>query len=244
MKSTLLLRLAAPLQAWGTDSLFETRRTDRGPSKSGVIGLVAACMGLGRTDPLDRLAGLRFGTRADQPGKILRDFHVARGKKDTYITYRYYIEDAVFLAGLESEDEEFLDRIASALETPVFPPFLGRRSCPPVSPLLIGIRKTGLEEALEGEPWHAAPWWREKCKRQGKEAMSLEVWTECLPGERPSRIIDDLPVSFDPGQREYMKRGTVLRAPVAVLTGQMTEHDPMAVLPDEREKEREVDGCI
>ena len=30
--ATLLLRLAAPLQAWGSDSKFETRMTDRDPT--------------------------------------------------------------------------------------------------------------------------------------------------------------------------------------------------------------------
>ena len=30
--ATLLLRLAAPLQAWGSDSKFETRKTDREPT--------------------------------------------------------------------------------------------------------------------------------------------------------------------------------------------------------------------
>ena len=40
--ATLLLRLAAPLQAWGADSKFETRKTGREPTKSGVIGLLPA----------------------------------------------------------------------------------------------------------------------------------------------------------------------------------------------------------
>ena len=43
--ATLLLRLAAPLQAWGSDSKFETRKTDREPTKSGVVGLLAAALG-------------------------------------------------------------------------------------------------------------------------------------------------------------------------------------------------------
>ena len=46
--ATLLLRLAAPLQAWGSDSKFETRKTNREPTKSGVIGLLAAALGLRR----------------------------------------------------------------------------------------------------------------------------------------------------------------------------------------------------
>ena len=44
--STLLLRLAGPMQSWGTDSKFDIRRTGREPSKSGVIGLVAAALAI------------------------------------------------------------------------------------------------------------------------------------------------------------------------------------------------------
>ena len=58
--STLLLRLAAPLQAWGTDSKFETRRTNQEPSKSGVIGMLAAALGLPRDADLSALAALVF----------------------------------------------------------------------------------------------------------------------------------------------------------------------------------------
>ena len=63
--ATLLLRLAAPLQAWGSDSKFETRKTDREPTKSGVVGLLAAALGLRRddTEGLARLNGLRFAVR-------------------------------------------------------------------------------------------------------------------------------------------------------------------------------------
>ena len=40
----LLLRLAAPLQSWGVESKFDTRRTLGYPTKSGVIGLVASAI--------------------------------------------------------------------------------------------------------------------------------------------------------------------------------------------------------
>ena len=43
--ATLLLRLAAPLQSWGADSKFEVRKTNREPTKSGVLGLLAAALG-------------------------------------------------------------------------------------------------------------------------------------------------------------------------------------------------------
>ena len=45
---TILLKFAGPLQSWGTDSNFETRYTDLHPSKSAVIGMIAASMGYRR----------------------------------------------------------------------------------------------------------------------------------------------------------------------------------------------------
>ena len=66
--STLLLRLAAPIQSWGVASKFDTRDTAREPSRSGVIGLLSAALGRSRTDNLDDLKTLRFGVRIDRTG--------------------------------------------------------------------------------------------------------------------------------------------------------------------------------
>ena len=104
--ATLLLRLAAPLQSWGADSKFETRKTNREPTKSGIIGLLAAALGLRRDDAagLARLNGLHFAVRADREGSLLVDFHTANREEDRkkgkapYVTYRHYLQDAVFLA--------------------------------------------------------------------------------------------------------------------------------------------------
>ncbi|MCK8678375.1 type I-E CRISPR-associated protein Cas5/CasD [Streptomyces lichenis] len=87
MSHVLLIRLAAPLQSWGVASRFWRRDTHSRPTKSGVIGLCAAALGLPREapsddpgdppgpDPLAELAPLRFGVRADHPGKPVRDYH-------------------------------------------------------------------------------------------------------------------------------------------------------------------------
>lgn len=140
--ATLLLRLAAPLQSWGADSKFEIRKTNREPTKSGVIGLLAAALGLARDDDqaLQRLNGLRFAVRVDQEGQLLRDYHTAnnptpdqvwearsRGKapRAPYVTKRYYLSDAIFLVGLESEDEALLQQLQQALAHPVYPCVLG-----------------------------------------------------------------------------------------------------------------------
>ena len=80
--STLLLRLAGPMQSWGTDSKFDVRRTGREPSKSGVIGLVAAALGIARQDrqALQTLNGLRFGCALTARGRCCVIF-IRRGRK-------------------------------------------------------------------------------------------------------------------------------------------------------------------
>ncbi|MFC9295720.1 type I-E CRISPR-associated protein Cas5/CasD [Streptomyces sp. NPDC057011] len=81
MTHVLLVRLAAPLQSWGAVSRFSHRDTHSRPTKSAVIGLCAAALGRDRTDPVDDLAGLVFGVRADHPGTPVRDYHtVGAGK--------------------------------------------------------------------------------------------------------------------------------------------------------------------
>ncbi|WP_333737043.1 type I-E CRISPR-associated protein Cas5/CasD [Streptomyces sp. IBSBF 2806] len=73
----LLIRLAAPLQSWGTVSRFSRRDTHSRPTKSAVIGLCAAALGHDRAEELDHdLVAARFGVRADHPGTPVRDYHI------------------------------------------------------------------------------------------------------------------------------------------------------------------------
>ena len=53
---TLLMRLAGPMQSWGTGSRFDERDTQLEPSKSGVVGLLCAALGRDRAEPVDDLA--------------------------------------------------------------------------------------------------------------------------------------------------------------------------------------------
>ncbi|MFF4557722.1 type I-E CRISPR-associated protein Cas5/CasD [Streptomyces sp. NPDC001422] len=80
-QNVLLLRLAGPLQSWGLTSRFGRRDTHSRPTKSGVIGLCAAALGLHREEPLGELAEVLFGVRADRPGTPLRDYHTVGGGK-------------------------------------------------------------------------------------------------------------------------------------------------------------------
>ena len=233
--STLLLRLASPLQAWGLDSKFERRGTMREPTKSGVIGILAAALGIERDqeDELKQLSNLKYGVRIDQPGQLLRDYHIAKAikksKEDTYVTERYYLADAIFLAGMEGPDK-FLAELDEAVNAPIFPLYLGRRSCPPVGRVSLGLRDSTLEDALYNEPWQASPWY----KRRFQENIRLSVVMDSKqPGMLRRR---DIPLSFSQKHRKYNFRyindcvNAVFVNNNIEHEGVETDHDPMSGL--------------
>lgn len=167
---TLLLRLAGPMQSWGTTSRFDQRDTGKEPSKSGVIGLLAAALGIDRevcNDDLRALTLLTMGVRHDRPGVLKRDYQTAqniisadRSKvHETAVTTRDYLADAVFLVGLEGPDRSLLERAHAALRNPAWPLALGRKSYVPAEPVWLegGVVDAPLRPALAGRPWLTAP---------------------------------------------------------------------------------------
>lgn len=142
--ATLMLRLVGPMQSWGTTSRFDERDTGKEPSKSGVLGLVAAALGVDRENwvDLEPLCRLRMGVRHDRPGVPKRDYQTAQGvitgnglAKDPAVTNRHYLADAAFLVGLSGDDRAVLERIHAALADPVWPLALGRKSYVPSEPI-------------------------------------------------------------------------------------------------------------
>jgi len=231
--STLLLRLAAPLQSWGVDAKFERRGTERVPTKSGVIGIVAAAMGRRRNEGLEDMQLLRFGVRVDREGTLLRDYHTAKSQKSAYVTHRYYLSDAVFLAGLEGS-EVLLAQIEHALRHPVFPLFLGRRSCPPEGKLSLGIRKgMPLLEALREEPWLVSDWQR----RREASQVHLRIVIDGDETDTNGYFQRDVPLSFDQNHRKFGFR-RIHEAPLFAVPNpdrrldaeSPNEHDPMSEL--------------
>lgn len=220
--ATLLLRLAAPLQSWGSDSKFETRKTGRAPTKSGVIGLLAAALGLRRDDTagLARLNRLRFAVRTDQEGSLLVDFHTAKSSSTSYITYRHYLQDAIFLAGLESDDEALLQELEAALRHPVYPLYLGRRSCPPTLPLCLGIRSGALLDVLRAEPPLA----------RKTSSVRMNIVADADPADPAAVPRRDLAMSFSPVHRQYGFRPVREWWIEKPEMPAQTEHDAMAEL--------------
>jgi CRISPR system Cascade subunit CasC len=170
---TLLLRLAGPMQSWGTTNRFDERDSQPEPSKSGLLGLVCAALGRDRADSVEDLASLRMGVRVDREGLLMRDYQTATGvmtaagKTDpnrTVVSPRYYLADGAFLVGLEGEDRDLLARIQAALRAPVWPLALGRKAFPPGAPVWIpdGLLSAGLREALTDSPRVTAPRWEHR----------------------------------------------------------------------------------
>lgn len=223
---TLLMRLAAPMQAWGVSSRFGVRDTCREPTKSGVIGLICAALGRPRNAALDDLSALKMGVRADREGKVMMDYHIAqdvlkasgRQTKDSEPSNRYYLADAVFLAGLEGE-REILEKIDQALRDPVWPLFLGRKAFAPASPVWLrgGLHDEGLEEALTKFPLLASP---------GEERLRLMIEDDSGNLQR-----NDLPVSF----KERRFRTRTLRMIYITHSGELLEEEAenVPVKPDD-----------
>lgn len=233
--STLLLRMSAPLQAWGYESKFETRRTSREPTKSGVIGLLASALGRSRDESVQDLNELSFGVRVDHEGELLHDYHTVKlNESKTYVTHRYYLSDAVFLVGLESDNEELLQKLNNAVLSPAFPLFLGRRSCPPTLPLSLGIRESSLLEALQSEPWLISQYMQKKLKNRSE--FKLRIITDSDPKDSRAVRQKDVAVSFDPRKRQYGYRPIVEHTPITMVNKNYefpeynTEHDVMAEL--------------
>lgn len=216
----LFLRLEGPLQSWGDDARWTIRRTRPEPTKSGVVGLVAAALGYGKNERGDagvaRLGReLRLGVRADRPGSVLRDYHTVFGgvlsaegrvkinaatrEPETVVSERYYLSDACFLAALAGP-AALLEEIRNALDRPVWPPFLGRKSCPPSRPLYpvlpgwtAGGEYPDLRAALEDVPWLG------KRGAGDKQPPRLRALIECERGASVSGVVvprRDVPLSY------------------------------------------------
>jgi CRISPR system Cascade subunit CasD len=152
---TLLLRMRSPMMSWGDHSRFTIRDTRREPTKSAVIGLLCAALGRPRWEPVSDLATLKMGVRVNQEGVVQMDYHTVMdgiksggGKGGTVISQRYYLADADYLVGLESDSEDILQQIDAALQNPVWQLYFGRKSFIPSCPVRVGVEDQSLAEAL------------------------------------------------------------------------------------------------
>lgn len=163
----LALRLEGPLQSWGFESQYNRRNTGLLPTKSAILGMCCAALGIPRGSEeekalLEQCLDLRLLTVAiprslkygEKPTELsvrrITDYHTvqytktASGSiKDTHLTYRQYLCDASFTCVL-SGNAKLINRLAKdergqGLENPVWGIWLGRKACIPTAPVLAGI---------------------------------------------------------------------------------------------------------
>jgi len=193
------------MQSWGYRSRFDYRDTALEPTRSGVIGLICAAMGIARGEPISRFDSIRIGIRVDKEGRLERDFHTALdvitadgSKGRTVVSYRDYLADAIFTVGLESQDKRLLMEVADALHNPAWTLFLGRKGfCfaeHPLSASWPAVVQSNLEDALEGAAFSL------RCKPR-KGMLHYRLVFESPEGER---IQHDWPICF--GQRQFKPR--------------------------------------
>ncbi|ESS17180.1 type I-E CRISPR-associated protein Cas5/CasD [Streptococcus mutans] len=203
---TILLKFAGPLQSWGTSSHFETRHTDFYPSKSAVIGMIAASLGYRRNEDekIRKLNELDFAVRVDQQGNLLRDWHNAKSdkRKDPYTTNRYYLEDAVFVVAISHQNYAFIQMIEDGLRSPYFQPFMGRRACPLPVDFIVQVTNDSALDSLKQLDWQASAWYM---KRQSTDdRISLEIYTDSyLTGKESYQLRQDKVLSFSQKERKF-----------------------------------------
>ena len=161
MTEFLLLTLYAPTASWGDIAVGELRGSWDRPSRSAVLGLVAAALGIDRADQQghDALeAGYGLAVRLERSGVAMVDYHTAQtatqavakkvpgqpraallaaGEPETMLSWRTYRQDALATVALWARPGArwTLAQLGDALRHPGFVLYAGRKSNPLGLPL-------------------------------------------------------------------------------------------------------------
>lgn len=204
MSQYLVFQLHGPMASWGENAPGEVRHTSPLPSRSALLGLVAAALGI-RRDDKEKLAVLhrhyQFLFCSSARPRWARDYHTVQMPKEVrkkryfcrreelldpaileaLITKRDYYTDAwwvVAVAMTESAPYR-LDELLEALRHPVFPLYLGRKSHPLALPLDPQIVEGNAAQVLSRSTEH----YQSKMSQlagalRSLNAMSSEYWWE------------------------------------------------------------------
>ncbi|MEU9925215.1 type I-E CRISPR-associated protein Cas5/CasD [Streptomyces griseoluteus] len=226
----LLLRLAAPVAAYGAGAVFNHRDTARHPTRSAVIGLLAAAAGRDREHALDPFTDLpgtpgyhdvRLTIRADKPGTVHTDYHVTGGgypramtlqtsagkrrppNRSALPTHRDYLHDAAFTIAVTGP-APLIETVARHLERPRHAPYLGRRACLPDEPLLLRGPHTDPHHQL----LHHAPLTLHRPPAPAAATVPVTFWWEqqlrpTRAGATEAEQLNDHPLDFTPHARSH-----------------------------------------
>ncbi|MFI9388977.1 type I-E CRISPR-associated protein Cas5/CasD [Kutzneria sp. NPDC052558] len=239
MPVSLALCFDAPMQSWGVRSHGVIRDTAREPTKSGVVGVLAAALGVARENDaaIARLAALQLAIRVDREGVLERDFHTTQNVPTTMgtghrtvVSERYYLADALFLVVIHG-DPGLLADAAAALATPRWQLFFGRKAFVPVRALFgapgtaHGLSDAPAEVVLERHPWLELDS-RIRATEHGKtDRLRLRTVSDCPPRTTGAEVRHDVPVRFTQGDRRHATR-TVATGSVPLTSEMIPAGDP------------------
>ena len=167
MRDYLILKLQGVMQAWGEHTFEGLRPSTNFPTRSALIGLLGACLGIDRQNRQQQQAlanSFQYAVRQDEtkhPVIKMTDYHTVKDARedyiglkshDTIITQREYLLDAAFTVAIWSTDgaDYSLEQLKAAVCQPRYTPFLGRRSCPITRPLYEScVQAINSDEALK-----------------------------------------------------------------------------------------------
>lgn len=214
--AVVYLRLSAPLQSWGSRSLFWYRQTGLFPTKSGIIGMLFCAMGWGgpQREKLAEIAQLPLTvykiSEPNSEASILTDFHMVGGgysENDPWelecipktsdgkkavnggakLTKREFLQGASFIA-FQTIPDSWIEDVKAGLENPVWDIYLGRKCCAPTIPVCGGIYSDE-SEALEYARGDIEAYF-------GKDCCMSGVWGEVSRPTSNSQTLTDVPVQF------------------------------------------------
>jgi CRISPR system Cascade subunit CasD len=200
----LVFRLYGGMASWGEAATGEVRRTAPYPGRSAILGLVAAALGIPRTDQqrLDVLdASVSIAVKQVSPGELIQDYHTTqvpgRDRKQwrmtrrdelerpkeqlhTILSMRDYRCDGCWMVAVSVEEQTpwGCEAMQEALRYPAFALFLGRKSCPLGAPLAPQIvEAAGIQEALSTDFDPVTPLAsEEEAWRMGRTGQVVYAW--------------------------------------------------------------------
>ncbi|WP_319764153.1 type I-E CRISPR-associated protein Cas5/CasD [Maridesulfovibrio sp.] len=164
MRYYLVFTIYGLMQGWGSVAVGEVRPAAPRPTRSGLLGLLAAALGVRRGDPLltELSDAARVAVREDRPGSVMLDYHTTQvpsekknriyrtrrqelgtmldkdDKLNTILSRREYLMNAAFSACIWFEEEPpfAMEDMVEALKQPRLNVYFGRKSCPPGFPFM------------------------------------------------------------------------------------------------------------
>lgn len=143
-QQTLILKTEG-LSAYGLQTFDVHRRVNHFPTRSAVLGLLGAAMGITRArhEELYQLSqNIKVAVQVNQCGEKIVDYHTVQGfrspqgkiQNGTKPTYREYWCDSEYTFAITASSV-LIDQLEAKVKSPEFSVFQGRKSCPLTRPL-------------------------------------------------------------------------------------------------------------